>query len=49
MLYDFENNEAKIKMIINDRNLTMRHVSRTHKVALDWLFDKNYLDSKIQI
>ena len=27
----------------------MRHVSRTHKVALDWLFDRNNLDSKIQI
>ena len=27
----------------------MRHVSRTHRVALDWLFDRIYLDSKIQI
>ena len=27
----------------------MRHVSRTHRVALDWLFDRVKLDPKIQI
>ena len=27
----------------------MRHVSRTHRVALDWLFDRINLDQKIQI
>ena len=27
----------------------MRHVSRTHRVAQDWLFDRIYLDLKIQI
>ena len=27
----------------------MRHVSRTHRVALDWLFNRINLDSKIQI
>ena len=27
----------------------MRHVSRTHRVILDWLFDRINLDSKIQI
>ena len=27
----------------------MRHVSRTHRVALDWLFDEINLDPKIQI
>ena len=27
----------------------MRHVSRTHRVALDWLFDRINLDHKIQI
>ena len=45
----FEDNEAVIKMIINGRSPTMRHVSRTHRVALDWLFDRINLDSKIQI
>ena len=28
---------------------TMRHVSSTHRVALDWLFDRINLDPKIQI
>ena len=27
----------------------MRHVSRTHRIALDWLFDRIDLDPKIQI
>ena len=27
----------------------MRHVSRTHRVAVDWLFDRINLDPKIQI
>ena len=49
MLYVFEDNEAVIKMIIKGRSPTMRHVSRTHRVVLDWLFDRINLDSKIQI
>ena len=49
LLYVFEDNEAVIKMIIKGRSRTMRHVSRTHRVALDWLFDRINLDSKIQI
>ena len=48
-LYVFEDNEAVIKMIIKGRSPTMRHVSRTHRVALDWLFDRIDLDSKIQM
>ena len=48
-LYIFEDNEALIKMIIKGRSPTMRHVSRTHRVALDWLFDRINLDPKIQI
>ena len=39
MLYILEENEAVIKMI-KGRSPTMRHVSRTHRVALDWLFDR---------
>ena len=31
------------------RSPTMRHVSRTHRVALDWLFDRLNLDPEIQI
>ena len=49
LLYVFEDNEAVIKMIIKGRSPTMRHVSRKHRVALDWLFDRINLDQKIQI
>ena len=49
LLYVFEDNEAVIKMIIKGRSPTMRHVSRTHRVALDWLFDRLDLDPTIQI
>ena len=49
LLYVFEDNEAVIKMIIKGRSRTMRHVSRTHRVALDRLFDRINLDPKIQI
>ena len=50
LLNIFEDNEAVIKMIIKKgRSPTMRHVSRTHRVALDWLFDRIHLDPKIQI
>ena len=45
----FEDNEVVIKMIIKGRSPTMRHVSRTHRVALDWLFDRIHLDTKTQI
>ena len=49
LLYVFEDNEAVIKMIMKGRSPTMRHVSRTHRVALDWLFGRINLDTKIQI
>ena len=49
MLYILEDNEAVIKMIIKGRSPTRRHVSRTHRVALDWLFDRISLNPKIQI
>ena len=49
LLYIFEDREAVIKMITKGRSLTMRHLSRTHSVALDWLFDRIILDPKIQI
>ena len=48
-LYVFEDNEAVIKMIIKGRSPTMRHFSRTRRVALEWLFDRINLDPKIQI
>ena len=48
LLYVFEDNEAVIKMIVKGRSPTMRHVSKTHRVALDW-FDRINSDPKIQI
>ena len=42
----FEDNEAAIKVIIKGRTPTMRHVSRAHRVSLDWLFDSINLDPK---
>ena len=48
MLFIFEDNEAVIKMIIQGKSPTMRHASGTHRVALDWLFDRINLDPKIQ-
>ena len=49
MLYVFYDSEAVIKMIIKGRSPTMRHVSRTHRVSFDWLFDRINLDPEIQI
>ena len=34
---------------MKERSPTMRHVTRTHRVALDWLFDRINFDPKIQI
>ena len=48
-LYIFEDSEAVVKMIIKERSPTMRHVSSTHRVALDWLFDRFMLEPKISI
>ena len=47
--HNFEDDEAAIKMIIKGRSPTVRHVSRTHRVELDWLFDRTNLDPQIQI
>ena len=44
-----KDNEAVIKMIIKGRSPTIRHVSGTHRVALDLSFDRINLDPKIQI
>ena len=49
MLCVFEDNEAVGKMIIKGRSPTMRHVSRTPRVALEMMFDRFNLDSQIQI
>ena len=41
--------QTQIKTIIKGRSPTMRHVSRTHRVALDWFFDRINLYPQIQI
>ena len=46
LLYVFEDNEAVIKMIIKGRSPTMRHVSRTHRVALDRFVRSNQFGPK---
>ena len=45
-MYIFEDNEAVIKMITKCRSPTKRHVSRTHRVVLDRLFDRINLEPK---
>ena len=48
-LYIFKDNEAVIKIAIESRSPTLSNVSRTHRVALDWLFGRINFDPKIQI
>ena len=48
-LYTLEDHEAVIQMIIKGRCRTMRQVSRTHRIALDRLFDRSNIEPKIQI
>ncbi len=45
----FEDNDAVIKMIIKGRSPNMRHVSRTHRVDLDWLYERIKEDRGINI
>ena len=39
-MYIFDDSEAVIRMIIQGRRPTTRHVSRTHRVAFDWWLDR---------
>ena len=45
----FEDNEAVIKMTVKGRSPNMRHVQRTHRVNLDWLFERMAKDPGIRI
>ena len=45
----FEDNEAVIKMTIKGRSPNMRHVARTHRIDLDWLFERISRDPSILI
>ena len=42
-----EDNDAVIKMIIKGRSPNLRHVGRTHRVDLDWLFERIMKDPGI--
>ena len=35
-----EDNEAVIKTTKKGRSLTMRHITRTRKITLDWLYER---------
>ena len=45
----FEDNESVIKMVVKGRSPAMGHVSRTHRVDLDWLYERCRVDSSIRI
>ena len=42
-----EDNDAVIKMCITGRSPNMRHISRTHRVDLDWLFERLLKDTAV--
>ena len=48
-IYVFEDNDAVIKMCIKGRSPNMRHVPRTHRVDLDWLFERVRADPGVFI
>ena len=54
----FEDNDAVIKQTVKGRSPNMRHVARTHRVDLDWLWERiredpgieiKYINTKIQL
>ena len=45
----FEDNDAVIKMCIKGRSPSMRHVSRSHRIDLDWLWERMRTDPGIYI
>ena len=45
----FEDNDAVIKQTIKGRSPNMRHVARTHRVDLDWLWERIRDDPGIYI
>ena len=44
-----EDNEAVIKMTVKGRSPNMRHITRTHRVDLDWLFERLRDDPGVSI
>ena len=48
-LFIFEDNEAVIKMCIKGRSPNLRHISRTHRVDLDWLIERIKIDPGVDL
>ena len=46
---DRVHDDAVTKMIIKGRSRNMRHISRTHRVDLDGVFDRVYLASNFSV
>ena len=44
-----EDNDAVIKMTVKGRTPAMRHIQRTHRVDIDWLFERFQSDPSIYI
>ena len=53
-----QDNDAVIKMVVKSRAPTLEHVPRTHRIDLDWLFERvstdpsvfgRYIHTKLQI
>ena len=49
LCFVFEDNDAVTKMIIKGGSPSMRHISRTHRMNLDWSVDGINLDAGVQI
>ena len=48
-LFILEDNDAVIKMCVKGRSPAMRRVPRTHRVDLDWVYERLLLDPAINI
>ena len=57
-LFFMQDNDAVIKMVVKCRAPTMKHVPRTHRINIDWLFERirmdpciygRYIHTKLQI
>ena len=48
-MYLLEDNDAVIKMVIKERSPALRHVARTHRVDLDWIFERINRDPNVYI
>jgi hypothetical protein len=45
----FEDNEAVIKTTIKGRSPYMRHITRTHRINLDWIYERLRDDPRFKI